>query len=142
MYVSFFVNTGPDAGWFAYPPLSTVYSPGHRMDVWAQVVTFTEIAAIVAAVNVIVTVFKMRSPGMSLNRIPLFVWAQLVVAFMIIFAMPSVMVSSGMLALDRLVATHFFNPSEGGDALLWQHLFWSFGHLEVYIIFLPAMGMV
>jgi len=86
MYVSLFANTGPDVGWFAYVPLSgPQYSPGHRVDVWAQVVTFTEISALVAAVNIIVTTFKMRAPGMSLNRIPIFVWAQLVVAFMIIF---------------------------------------------------------
>jgi cytochrome c oxidase subunit I+III len=143
LYFAFFTNTGPDAGWFAYVPLAgPQYGPGKRVDVWAQLITFTELSALAAAVNMIATVFKHRAPGMSLNRIPLFVWSQLVVAFMIIFAMPSVMVSSGMLALDRLVATHFFNPAEGGDALLWQHLFWFFGHPEVYIIFLPAMGMV
>src|SRR5437764_8981420 len=91
MYVSLFINMGPDAGWTSYPPLSgPQFSPGHRVDVWAQVVTFTEIAALAAAVNIIVTTFKMRAPGMSLNRIPLFVWAQLVVSFMILFAMPAV----------------------------------------------------
>src|SRR3954447_11449472 len=144
MYVSLFINMGPDAGWTSYPPLSgPQFSPGHRVDVWAQVVTFTEIAALAAAVNVIVTVFKMRAPGMTLNRIPLFVWAQLVVAFMIVFAMPAVATGSTlMLATDRAVNMHWFNPAEGGDALLWQHVFWFFGHPEVYIIFLPAMGMV
>ena len=144
LYVSLFANTGPDAGWFAYVPLSgPAYSPGHRIDVWAQVVTFTEIAALAAAVNVIVTTFKMRAPGMSLNRIPLFVWAQLVVAFMIVFAMPAVAAGSTlMLAADRAVNTHWFNPAEGGDVLLWQHIFWFFGHPEVYIIFLPALGFV
>ena len=144
LYVSFFVNTGPDTGWFAYVPLSgPAYSPGHRVDVWAQVVTFTEIAALCAAVNIIVTAFKLRAPGMSVNRIPLFVWAQLVVAFMIVFAMPAVAAGSTlMLATDRAVNMHWFNPAEGGDALLWQHMFWFFGHPEVYIIFLPALGMV
>jgi len=144
LYVSLFTNTGPDTGWFAYVPLSgPAYSPGHRVDVWAQVVTFTEIAALCAAVNIIVTVFKMRAPGMSLNRIPLFVWAQLVVAFMIVFAMPAVATGSTlMLAADRAINMHWFNPAEGGDALLWQHIFWFFGHPEVYIIFLPALGMV
>jgi cytochrome c oxidase subunit I+III len=144
LYVSLFVNMGPDTGWTAYVPLSgPQFSPGHRVDVWAQLVTFTEIAALVAAVNIIVTTFKMRAPGMSLNRIPVFVWAQLVVAFMIIFAMPSVATGSTlMLAADRAVNTHWFNPAEGGDALLWQHVFWFFGHPEVYIIFLPALGMV
>jgi cytochrome c oxidase subunit I+III len=143
LYVSLFTNTGPDAGWFAYPPLSTVYSPGHRVDVWAQVVTFTEIAALVAATNIIVTTFKMRAPGMSLNRIPLFVWAQLVVSFMIVFAMPAVATGSTlMLAADRAVNTHWFNYAEGGDVLLWQHIFWFFGHPEVYIIFLPGLGFI
>ncbi|MDB4877211.1 MAG: cytochrome c oxidase, subunit [Gemmatimonadetes bacterium] len=144
LYVSLFANTGPDTGWFAYVPLSgPAYSPGHRVDVWAQVVTFTEIAALCGAVNIIATVFKMRAPGMSLNRIPLFVWAQLVVAFMIVFAMPAVATGSTlMLATDRAVNMHWFNPAEGGDALLWQHIFWFFGHPEVYIIFLPAVGMV
>ena len=144
LYVSLLTNTGPDTGWFAYVPLSgPAYSPGHRVDVWAQVVTFTEIAALCAAVNIIVTVFKMRAPGMSLNRIPLFVWAQLVVAFMIVFAMPAVATGSTlMLATDRAINMHWFNPAEGGDALLWQHIFWFFGHPEVYIIFLPALGMV
>jgi cytochrome c oxidase subunit 1 len=144
LYVSLFLNMGPDTGWFAYVPLSgPAYSPGHRVDVWAQLVTFTEIAALCGAVNIIVTVFKMRAPGMSLNRIPLFVWAQLVVAFMIVFAMPAVATGSTlMLAADRAVNMHWFNPAEGGDALLWQHIFWFFGHPEVYIIFLPALGMV
>ena len=118
------------------------YSPGKRADVWAQMITFTEVAALAVAVEIIVTVFKQRAPGMTLDRIPLFVWAMLVTSFMIVFAMPAVMVASTMLILDRLVGTHFFNPAEGGDALLWQHLFWFFGHPEVYIIFLPATGMV
>jgi cytochrome c oxidase subunit 1 len=93
-------------------------------------------------VEIVVTVFKQRAPGMTLSRIPLFVWAMLVTSFVIIFAMPAVMVASTMLILDRLVGTQFFNPAEGGDALLWQHMFWFFGHPEVYIIFLPATGMV
>jgi cytochrome c oxidase subunit I+III len=143
LYVSFFLNIGPDAGWFAYTPLSgPQFSPGKRIDVWAQTITFTEIAALAAAVIIIVTVFKQRAPGMSLNRIPLFVWAMLVTSFMIVFSMPWVATGSQMLAADRLIDTHFFNQAEGGDALLWQHLFWFFGHPEVYIIFLPALGMV
>ncbi|HUQ99968.1 MAG TPA: cbb3-type cytochrome c oxidase subunit I, partial [Gemmatimonadaceae bacterium] len=143
LYVAFFFNTGPDAGWFAYVPLAgPQYSPGKRMDIWAQMITFTEIAALIGAVEIVTTIFKQRAPGMSLNRIPLFVWSQLIMAFMIIFALPSIVVCSGMLAADRLVDTHFFNPAEGGDALLWQHLFWFFGHPEVYIIFIPALGMI
>jgi cytochrome c oxidase subunit 1 len=144
LFVALYTNTGPDTGWFAYVPLSgPEYAPGKRVDVWAQMVTFTEIAALVAAVEMIVTIFKMRAPGMSLNRIPLYVWSVLVVSFMIVFAMPSVaMASTMMLAMDRLVATHFFNRAEGGDPLLWQHLFWFFGHPEVYIMFIPGLGFV
>lgn len=139
------LNIGPDAGWFAYVPLSgPKFSPGKRVDLWSQMVTLVEISTLVGAVEIIATVFKQRSVGMSLNRIPLFVWAQLVTSFMILFAMPSVMLCSSMLAADRLtnVSTHFFNPAEGGDPLLWQHLFWFFAHPEVYIIFLPATAFV
>jgi cytochrome c oxidase subunit I+III len=141
--VALLVNSGPDAGWFAYVPLSGPdYSPGKRSDFWAQLITFTEVAALAVAVEIVATVFKMRAPGMSLNRIPLFVWASLVTAFMVIFAMPAVVTGSSFLLLDRLVGTHFYNPAEGGDTLLWQHLFWFFGHPEVYIIFVPALGIV
>jgi cytochrome c oxidase subunit I len=143
LWVSFLLKVGPDVGWFAYVPLSgPEYSPGKRADVWAQMITFTEVSALAVAVEIIVTVFKQRAPGMTLDRIPIFVWAMLVTSFLIIFAMPAVMVASTMLILDRLVGTHFFNPAEGGDSLLWQHLFWFFGHPEVYIIFIPATGMV
>ncbi len=143
LYVAFFLRFGPDVGWFAYVPLSgPEFSPGKRADVWAQMITFTEISGLAVAVNLIATIFKHRAPGMSLNRMPLFVWAMLVTSFMVVFAMPSVMLASGYLALDRLVDTHFFNPAEGGDVILWQHLFWFFGHPEVYIIFIPALGMV
>jgi len=145
LYVGLFLNIGPDTGWFSYVPLAgPQYSPGKRVDFWSQMITLTEIAALVSAVEVIVTVFKQRAPGMSLNRIPIFVWAMVVAAFMTIFAMPAIMLGSGMLAMDRLthVSTHFFNPAEGGDALLYQHIFWFFGHPEVYIIFIPATGFV
>ncbi|MFL6620234.1 MAG: cytochrome c oxidase subunit I [Povalibacter sp.] len=143
LWVAFMLNIGPDAGWFSYTPLSgPQYSPGKRVDFWAQMVTFTELSGLTVAVVIIATILKMRAPGMTLNRIPLFVWAMLVMSFMIIFAMPSVMLSSTFLLMDRLVGTHFYNQAEGGDALLWQHLFWFFGHPEVYIIFIPALGMV
>src|SRR5437588_267696 len=142
LWASFILKVGPDVGWFAYVPLSgPEFSPGKRVDVWAQMVTFTELSALAVAVEIVVTVFKQRAPGMTLDRIPLFVWAMLVTSFLTIFAMPAVMVASTMLILDRLVGTHFFNPAEGGDSLLWQHLFWFFGHPEVYIIFIPATGM-
>ncbi|MFS2177254.1 cytochrome c oxidase subunit I [Rhizobium pisi] len=143
LWVSFAVDTGPDVGWFAYVPLSgPQYAAGKRADIWAQMITFTEVSALAVAVEIVVTVFKQRAPGMSLDRIPLFVWSMLVTSFLIIMAMPAIMIASTALILDRLVGTHFFNPAEGGDVLLWQHLFWFFGHPEVYIIFLPAVGMV
>jgi cytochrome c oxidase subunit 1 len=143
LFTALAFNTGADTGWFSYVPLAgPAFSPGKRADVWAQTVTFTEIAALIAAVELVVTILKQRAPGMTLNRMPLFVWAILVTYLMVPFAMTTVAVSSMFLATDRLVGTHFFNPSEGGDALLWQHLFWYFGHPEVYIMFLPALGMV
>jgi cytochrome c oxidase subunit I+III len=143
LYVMLLLNTGPDAGWFSYPPLAgPEYSYGKRADTWAQLITFTEVSGLINAIAIITTTFKMRAPGMSLNRIPLFVWAMLVVSFMVVFSMPAIMVASTTLILDRLVGTHFYNQAEGGDPILWQHLFWFFGHPEVYIIFLPALGMI
>jgi len=143
LYTHFFLRAGPDIGWFAYTPLSgPTYDPGKRADTWAQMITYTEFSALVVAVEIIVTTFKMRAPGMSLNRIPLYVWSLLVVSFMVVFAMPAVMLDSSFLIFDRAFSTHFFNQSEGGDAILWQHLFWFFGHPEVYIIFVPALGFV
>jgi cytochrome c oxidase subunit 1 len=143
LYISFFCHMGPDAGWFSYVPLAgPEYAPGKRADVWAQMITFTELAALVGAIELIATILKQRAPGMSLNRLPLYVWAMLITSFMVIFAMPAVMTASSYLAMDRLIGTHFFNPAEGGDVLLYQHLFWFFGHPEVYIIFIPALGFV
>lgn len=143
LWVSFLVDSAPDVGWFAYVPLAgPEYNAGKRADIWAQMITFTELSALAIAVEVVVTVFKQRAPGMSLDRIPLLVWSMLVMAFLVIIAMPAIMFASSTLIMDRLVGTHFYNPAAGGDALLWQHVFWFFGHPEVYIIFLPAVGMV
>ena len=143
LYVALVLNVGPDAGWFSYTPLAgPEYGVGKRSDFWAQLITFTEVSGLLVSIQIISTVFKLRAPGMTLHRMPLFVWSLLVTSFMIIFAMPSVMMSSTSLILDRLVGTHFFNHAEGGDALLWQHLFWFFGHPEVYFIFLPGLGFV
>jgi cytochrome c oxidase subunit 1 len=143
LWIAFVLNVGPDAGWFAYVPLSgPEFSPGKRTDIWAQMITFTEVSALAAAVVLVCTILKMRAPGMTLARMPLYVWAMLVVAVMIIFSMPAVALASSLLIADRLVGTQFYNPVERGDALLWQHLFWFFGHPEVYIIFLPAAGFV
>ncbi len=143
IWVSLFFGYAPDGGWFNYVPLAgPLYSPGIGIDLYATMITFLEIAALVAAIELVVTILTMRAPGMSINRMPVFVWSILVMAFMIIFAMPPLMVGSIELALDRTVNTHFFNAAAGGDPLLWQHLFWIFGHPEVYIIFVPALGMV
>jgi len=143
LFVALIVNTGPDNGWFSYVPLAeSRYSPTKRADVWAQFITFSELSTLVVSVSIASTILKLRTPGMSLDRMPLFVWAMLIVSIMIMFAMPAVMLASTELILDRLVQTRIFDPPRGGDALLWQHLFWFFGHPEVYIIFLPAQGMM
>jgi cytochrome c oxidase subunit I+III len=143
IWVAFLLNVGPETGWFSYVPLAgPEYSPGKRTDFWAQMVTFTEVAALAVAVELVATILKQRAPGMALNRMPLFVWGILVTSFMVILSMPAVTLASTFLISDRLVGTQFFNPTEGGDALLWQHMFWFFGHPEVYIIFIPALGFV
>ena len=143
LFGSLFLNAAPNAGWFDYVPLALKkWSPGKNIDVYATVITFIEISALAAAVELIVTILKQRAPGMTMARMPVFVWSILVMAFMIVFAMPGVVVGSVMLALDRIIGTMFFEASAGGDSLLWQHLFWWFGHPEVYIAFLPAAGVV
>jgi cytochrome c oxidase subunit 1 len=145
LFIALALNFGPDMGWFSYTPLAGPdYSPGKRVDFWSQMVTLVEIGSMSGAIATITTILKCRAPGMALNRIPLFVWAALVAAFMILFAMPAVTICSTLLSMDRLshVSTHFFNHAEGGDHLLWQHLFWFFGHPDVYIIFLPATGFI
>ncbi len=144
LYAGYFTNTGPDVGWFAYPPLSgPQYGIGKRVDIWAQMITFTEISALCVATEIVTTVLKMRAPRMSLNRMPMFCWAMFIQSVMVTFAMPAVMIASTlMLLMDRTAATHFVNPAEGGDPLLYQHVFWFFGHPEVYIIFIPALGFV
>jgi cytochrome c oxidase subunit 1 len=144
LYGGALTNAMPAAGWFSYTPLAgPQYSPGKGVDFWAQMVTFTEISAMCVAVELIVTIVRMRAPGMSLTRMPLFCWSMLVQSFMIVFAMPAVMVASNVFLLDdRTIGTHLVNPAEGGDPILYQHIFWFFGHPEVYIIFLPALGMI
>jgi cytochrome c oxidase subunit 1 len=143
IFVAFALDAGPEAGWTGYVPLSSSdFSAGHRTDIWSQMINFTEVAALCVAAEVVTQFMVTRAPGMRLDRIPLFVWAQVVTAFMMMFAMPSVMLASQALQSDRQFGTHFFNPGEGGDPLLWQHMFWFFGHPEVYIIFIPALGMI
>ena len=143
LYTAFLLGVAPNSGWFNYPPLSRrEHELTIGIDVWISVVTILEVAALIGAVGLIVTIFKQRAPGMSLNRMPIFVWSILVMSFMIVFAMPTLMTTSIFLGLDRRVGTHFFNPGGEGDPLLWQHMFWYFGHPEVYIMFLPGLGMV
>jgi len=143
LFVAFAVGSGPDVGWFSYVPLAEkLYSPTKRVDVWAQMITFTELSGLLQAVVIAATVIKLRAPGMTLARMPLLVWAMFVTAFMIMFAMPAVMLASTALILDRLVDTRFYDTTQGGDAVLWQHLFWFFGHPEVYFIFLPGLGFM
>ncbi len=137
------IGVAPDGGWFMYTPLSSrPYSPGINSDLWLIGVTFVEISAFSAAVEIIVTIFKLRAPGMSLDMMPLFAWYMLVTAFMMLFGFPPLIVGSVLLEIERAFGLPFFDPTRGGDAILWQHLFWLFGHPEVYIIFLPAAGAV
>ncbi len=140
---SLFFGVAPDSGWFMYPPLSSQpWSPGLGSDFWLLGLAFIEISAISAAIELVVGILKMRAPGMSINRMPLFAWYILVTAFMIIFGFPPLLLADLLLELERTAGLPFFDPARGGDALLWQHLFWLFGHPEVYIIFLPAVGIV
>jgi cytochrome c oxidase subunit I+III len=143
VYVSFLVGEVPDGGWFAYPPLTGPEArPGLNLDFWLLGVTFIEIAGIVAAIELAILVFRTRAPGIALSRIPLFIWSALVTAIMVIFAFPPLVAASLMLELDRKHLTFFYDPGGGGDPVLWQHLFWWFGHPEVYIILLPAIGAI
>jgi cytochrome c oxidase subunit 1/cytochrome c oxidase subunit I+III len=143
MLSSFLVGKPPNGGWFAYVPLTDkTYTPGLNMDFWGLGVVFVGLSTTVGSINFIVTIFKNRAPGMSFNRMPIFVWSMLVFSFMAIFAVPAVTLAAGLLELDRLFGTAFFTTSLGGSALLYQHLFWFWGHPEVYILFVPATGMV
>ncbi len=144
LFASFFLGVAPDAGWFAHAPLSsdTRFTPSMGMDVWATAISLLEISALTAAVEIVVTILKMRAPGMTLSRMPVLAWAMLVMAMMIIVAMPAVLLASVTIAMDRIAGTHFFNSAMGGDPVLYKHLFWFFGHPEVYIIFVPALGVV
>ncbi|HZM32987.1 MAG TPA: cytochrome c oxidase subunit I [Burkholderiales bacterium] len=142
-FLSIFMGWAPKGGWFMYPPLTTErYSPGYNEDFWLLGIGFIEISAIAGAIEIIVGILRTRSPGMTLARMPVFAWAMLIFALMIVFAFPAVIVATMLLELERAFGWPFFFAEKGGDPLLWQHLFWFFGHPEVYIIFLPAAGMV
>ncbi|MDQ3289201.1 MAG: cytochrome c oxidase subunit I [Pseudomonadota bacterium] len=143
LYSSFLFGEVPDGGWFMYVPLTgPLHTPGMSADFWLVGVTFAEIAAVTAAVELIVAILLTRAPGMSIQRMPLFAWYMLVTAFMIAFGFPPLILASVLLEIERAFGFAFFDVARGGNPLLWQHLFWLFGHPEVYIIFLPAAGMV
>jgi cytochrome c oxidase subunit I+III len=142
MYASVALGDAPNAGWFDYVPLaSKTFDPGKNIDFYALGLIFNGIATTATSVNFIVTIFKLRAPGMSLNRMPLFCFAILAVSFALLFALPPLNTALVFLELDRALGFHFFDVSAGGDSVLWQHLFWIFGHPEVYIIILPAFGI-
>jgi cytochrome c oxidase subunit I+III len=141
-FSSFLTGTVPDAGWFAYTPLSGPKYSGAGVDFWLLGLGMVEIAGITAGVEIVVTILKLRAPGMSISRMPLLVWTLLVTGVMILFAFTVLLVATLLLELDRAAGTKFFDPEAGGNSLLWQHLFWFFGHPEVYIMFLPATGIV
>ncbi|RZI73719.1 MAG: cytochrome c oxidase subunit I [Variovorax sp.] len=142
-FCTLFFGQSPDGGWFMYPPLTgKEFSPGRGADWWLLGIGFIEISAIAGAIELIIGILFTRAPGMTLAKMPVFAWAMLVSALMIVFAFPAVIAATTLLELERAFDWPFFIPARGGDPLLWQHLFWFFGHPEVYIIFLPAAGMV
>jgi len=142
MFASFPLGMAPDAGWFAYVPLSDRFSGGHGLEFYSLGLLFLAVSSTVGAINLIVTALKMRAPGMTLARVPVFVWAIVTQSFMLLFALPPLDVANAMLFTDLRFHTKFFVESGGGDTILWQHLFWLFGHPDVYIIVLPAMGII
>ena len=143
MHVSFAVGEVPDAGWFSYANLTEKpFSPDRGLDFWSLSLLVLGASSVAAALNFIVTIVNLRAPGMTLMRMPVFVWMTLITSILLVLAFPVITVGLIELTMDRNFGTHFFVPSEGGDPILWQHLFWVFGHPEVYILILPPMGIV
>ena len=143
LYSSFLLGGAPNGGWFGYAPNTSItYSPGHNIDFWIFGLLILGIGSTASAANLIVTIINMRAPGMRLLRMPIFTWMALVANFLLLFAMPVITVALFLIMFDRQWGTHFFDPLAGGDPVLWQQLFWLFGHPEVYILVLPAMGIV
>ncbi len=129
-------------GWTGYPPLSDSHSPGHGVDLWILGLHILTLASLAGAINFVVTIHNMRTPGMTWMRIPLFIWTIVTYGWLLIAVLPALSAGLTMLLLDRTVGTHFFVPDEGGNVVLYQHVFWFFGHPEVYIMILPAMGII
>jgi len=144
LYASWFASGGaPKAGWTSYVPLSAnEFSPGHGQDLWILSLHVLTISSLAGAINFLVTIHNMRTRGMSWMRLPLFVWTIEIYALLLVLVLPALSAGLTLLLLDRQVGTHFFLPDQGGNALLWQHVFWFFGHPEVYIMILPAMGII
>jgi len=143
VYSSVFLGGAPDAGWFAYAPLTSLSNnPGNGIDFYMIGLLIAGIGTLVTAMNLIVTIFSMRAPGMAMMRMPVFVWMILVTSFLIIFAFPPLTIALFQVIMDRTFGTLFYVPAAGGLPILWQHLFWIFGHPEVYIIILPAFGVI
>ena len=143
MHVSFAVGEVPDAGWFSYANLTEKpFSPDRGLDFWSLSLLVLGASSVAAALNFVVTIVNLRAPGMTLMRMPVFVWMTLITSILLVLAFPVITVGLIELTMDRNFGTHFFVPSEGGDPILWQHLFWVFGHPEVYILILPPMGIV
>ncbi|MBI2825449.1 MAG: cytochrome c oxidase subunit I [Planctomycetia bacterium] len=142
-YASFFAGGAPDVGWFAYAPLTEyAFSRGHSTDYWILGLMTSGIGTLAGAVNLVTTILTFRAPGMTLGKVPLFVWMMLVDGVLLIFAIPPLTAAQIMLLFDRSLGAHFFDTQAGGSAVLWQHMFWFFGHPEVYILALPAFGMI
>jgi cytochrome c oxidase subunit I+III len=143
LYSSFLIGAVPDGGWFNYVPLaSRPFDPGLNIDFYDIALIFLSVSTTVGAVNFIVTILRMRAPGMTLARMPIYLWSTLSISFVIIFSLPALTAACLMLELDRRFGTHFFDTHAGGSTLLWQHLFWSFGHPWVYVVVLPGFGIV
>lgn len=140
--LSFVMGGAPNVGWFGYAPLTENQYSGSGTDFWVIGLQVLGVASIAGALNFVVTILKMRAPGMTFNRMPLFCWATLVTAILVLFAFPAITIALFLVMFDRHFGTNFYNAAGGGDPLLWQHLFWFFGHPEVYILILPAFGII
>ncbi|GGG62415.1 cytochrome c oxidase subunit I [Paenibacillus radicis (ex Gao et al. 2016)] len=141
--VSWFAGSAPEAGWTAYAPLAgTTYSPGHGMDYYVIGLQIAGIGTLIGGINFLVTIINMRAPGMTFMRMPMFTWASFITSALILFAFPALTVGLAALMFDRIFDANFFDPSGGGNSVLWEHIFWIFGHPEVYILILPAFGVI